>query len=93
MKITCPTCKGDGWTVRYEGKCPLCHGTGEVEACEECNGTGKPLDWYCPDCTDYLCGQRVTSDERCDTCGTELTDVACPVCNGSRRRVSGVPNP
>lgn len=29
-------------------------------------------DWWCPTCKQALSGQRVTSAERCDTCGTPV---------------------
>lgn len=29
-------------------------------------------DWFCPSCKDYLSGSRVTNDEKCDTCGTDV---------------------
>lgn len=54
--------------------------------CQKCDGTGLPLDWYCPTCKDYLSGSRVTFNECCDTCGTKLTDVVCPECDGTGKQ-------
>ena len=50
--------------------------------CEECGGCGFPRDWYCPTCVAYLSSCRVTHEECCDTCGTQLTGVDCPICFG-----------
>jgi len=50
MRITCPTCEGETYLVlglpydddtTYKVKCPTCAGEGEVEQCQNCNGTGK----------------------------------------------------
>jgi uncharacterized protein (DUF983 family) len=29
-------------------------------------------DAYCPECEDYICWQRVTYEETCDKCGSEV---------------------
>ena len=37
----------------------------------ELEATGKG-DWYCPECKEFLCAERVENDETCDTCGSEV---------------------
>lgn len=51
----------------------------EIAALVECElllrtATPPGDDWWCPTCCDALDGSRVTFEERCDTCGTELTE-------------------
>jgi len=30
------------------------------------------VDAYCPECETYICDERVTFEECCDTCGTHI---------------------
>lgn len=52
----------------------------EIAALVECERQLRSVvppgeDWWCPTCCAALSGSRVTFEERCDTCGTALTEV------------------
>jgi len=43
-----------------------------VKMDDTCDQWAENGDWYCPQCDTYLDGSRVTFEETCDTCGTDV---------------------
>lgn len=56
--------------MKSNEKCAL--GVVGISTPSERELVAETADAYCPECDDYIVNERVTYEECCDTCGTEI---------------------